>query len=836
VRDLRCCEDDLMKYSQELCQRIAELSREEKSGLGLCSAMSSLIDHALRKSWNAWESDAALYAVGGYGRAEMAPFSDIDILFLTRGKPDGRATEHARSVVYALWDQGFEVGYSIRSFRDCLDVGLSDTDARTAMLESRLLAGSADVDRGFREDVMPKLLRSGVKSFVQKKLKEHEKRHRSFGATAFLLEPHVKEGEGGLRDAHTAFWLCRLAYGTDGFRGIDQLLDRKQVIKLYAAYDYLQRVRVRLHLENRRKHDTLDFENQQKVALAFRYPARYGLSPEERLMRRYYLHAREIAALSRELIEQAVRKIFGRIGGPSWLRTERASFPFRIVKGYLMVEDPRVLSEDPRLMMEAFFQRVKASAPMSRGLKSTMRGNMRLVSGPMRSNLQVAQSFLRILKDASAYRVLREMNDMGFLGKYLPEFGRLRALVVREPYHVYTVDEHTLHAILALDRLNDRTRPSSPDLKRVYSECDRKDLLHLALLLHDAGKGGAGTYGHHHVDLWSVMDRLGLSSADRPLVEFLVRNHLLMSQTAQKRDVDDPVTVMDFTTQVENEDFLKYLYLMTYADISAVRPGYWSEWRGYLVRTLFNRALRYLRGERSGERKDDLLEYARQYRDVSEEELARHLDQFPPRYLRSADNESIVEDVRLLRKAEVDGIAFRFHDLPGIDGVEVTIASMDRPGLLGGLAAVFASNAMNILRALVFTGRNGTVIDRFVISDWSQVNWPGLTEKLGHDLITMVRSQRSAYAFSRYRRRSPLPPFITIDNESSEGKTIIGLLCSDRPGLLADVMRAFHDSGLHVESARIETDGQTASDSIETMRGDAVQLWTALGKLWTVVS
>ncbi len=825
-----------MKLSQELCQKIALLSEDERSGLGLCAAMSSLIDHELRKAWAAGESEAALYAVGGYGRAEMAPFSDIDILFLTRGKPSARAAEHARAVVYALWDGGFEVGYSVRSFRDCLDVGLSDTDARTAMLESRFLSGNPDVDRAFREDVMPKLLRSGARTFVQKKLKEHEKRRRSYGATAFLLEPHVKEGEGGLRDVHTAFWLSRVAFGVEGFLGIDQLLDRRQVIKLYAAYDYLERIRVRLHLETRRKHDTLDFENQPRLARAFGFQPRYGLSPEERLMRRYYLHAREISDISGELIEQAVWKIFGKIGGPSWFRTERVSPPFKIIKGYLVAEKPESLSKTPHLMMDAFHHRVRVKAPMSRGLKAVLRGNMRLVSGSMRSDPQTAEAFLRILRDQRAYPVLREMNDMGFLGKYLPEFGRLRALVVREPYHAYTVDEHTLHALRNLDRLNDRTHPGPADLKTLYAECTRKELLHLAILLHDAGKAGTGAYGHHHVDLWSVLDRLGLPTADRPLVEFLVKSHLLMSQTAQKRDMDDPRTIMEFTTDVDNEQNLKYLYLMTYADISAVRPGYWSEWRGYLVRTLFNRSLRYFRGEWSGERKGALLDHVRGCPDVTPEELERHLDGFPPRYLRSADDAGIVEDLRLLRKAGPEGIAVRFQKLTDLDCMEVTIGATDRPGLLGSLAAVFATNALNILRALIFTGREGRVIDRFLVSDWSKADWPGLTEKLAQDLDTVYRSGWCPSSGGRPRRRSPLPPHITLDNESTERTTLIGLLCSDRPGLLADVMGVLYETGLNVESARIETDGHTASDSIEVSRVPASELWTALDRLWSVVS
>ncbi len=831
-----------MKKSHLFAREIADLGRTEKSGLGLSYALSSMVDSFITKIWNAAGQieppGVALLALGGYGRAEMAPFSDIDLMILSRKTPSGKAEEAVRSLVYALWDEGFQVGYSIRSFKDCLDIALSDNDTRTAVLEARYLTGSRTVYASFREDVYPKLLKTRARKYMQEKLKERSARQNSFGGTPYLLEPQIKEGEGGLRDIHTAFWLMRVAHGTDGFRGLDTFLARKDVIKLYAAYDFLQKIRIRLHLISWRKNDTLDFENQDSVAAAFGYETKFGFNPAERLMRRYYLHAREAAEISKELLDHAVRKVFGNIGGPSWFRREKLSPSFRILKGYLIAEPGGDITSNPSIMMEAFYLSARHEAPMSQGLKRLIKDNLRLASGPLRNDQKAASCFQDILSGPRAYSTLKDMHSMGFLGRYIPEFGRLRALVVREPYHRYTVDEHSLLAIKALESLTEKSSlPSQDLLQKVFDKCPEKHVLYLAVLMHDTGKGEEG-HGHSQTKLTVPLERLYITPEDSRLVKFLVKNHLLMSNTAQKREIDDPVVISEFAAAVGDVEKLQYLLLLTYADISAVRPGFWSSWKKYLISELYHRTVSCLKGELDTERITTLLD---KLDAAGKTAMEKHIETYSTRYLKSTPDEVLLDDLNMSVSAESTGrkgFGCRIKKRPAMGGAEIAVCAQDRPGLLTGLTGILAANSLNIVKAQAFSGRDGMVIDRFYISNWNTVFWDGLDRKVEDDLhafiVDGVKKMPSS-GRGKAAQKIGIKPYVLLDNETSEQVTSLEILCPDRLGLLSDVFDAIHKAGLNVVSARIETDGETASDVVYVRKGSCDRLFAVLALLWDVV-
>lgn len=825
-----------MKQAFAFADQIRALTASERSGLSLCHAMSALIDDYLLKLWNGALPGVALVAVGGYGRAEMAPFSDIDLMILTGRSPAAEAAEAARALVYRLWDDGFQVGYSVRGFRDCLDVGLADATARTAVLESRFLAGDASVFAGLMKDVYPKLIKSGVRQYVKGLLKDREERHHSHGDAASLLEPQIKEGEGGLRDIHLALWLMRVAFGTDGFRGLDRHLDKKDVIKLFAAYDFIQKIRVRLHLASGRKNDTLDFENQDMMAVDAGFAERFGLSPAERMMRRYYLHAREGTAVSKVLIDTAVRQVFGNIGGPSWFRRETLSPPFRIMKGWLVSENAAAVLDPTHRMIETYAVSARRGAPISAGLKRLIRANLKIASGPLRADRAAAAHFREILSGQRVSRTLREMHADGILGRYMPEFGRLRALVVREPYHRYTVDEHTLNAVEAVEALGDPTSPNSPAhgiLRDVFRTVSRRHILYLAVLIHDAGKALRIAGAHEHADVSEILERLRVSGDDRRLVEFLVRNHLLMSVTAQKREIDNPEVVREFAARVEDIERLDYLFLLTYADMSAVRPGFWSGWRQYLVTELYSRTAAHLRGELRGERRTMLLAGVPERGNPSRRKVEDHLNIYSKRYLRETPDDTVPRDVLLLDAARSDGFACRVTKRPAMGGVEITVCAMDRPGLLAGFARILSSAGLDILKAQAYTGSDNTILDRFTISNWDDVYWRGLENRLSDEFRAFIKEdlRRPVTPARKAGKALGIEPSIIVDNELSQRVTAIEIVTPDRIGLLADMFYAIHDAGLDVVSARIQTDGGVATDIIYTRKAGFQPLLSAIAGL-----
>ncbi len=830
-----------MKKSHLFAQKISELGHTEKSGLGLSYALSSMVDNFITGTWStAADPNVALLALGGYGRAEMAPFSDVDLMILSKKAPSSEAEEAVRTLVYSLWDEGFQVGYSVRSFKDCLDIAFSDNDTRTALLEARYLTGSRTVYKGFREDVYPKLLKTRVRKYMQEKLKERKGRQSSFGDTPYLLEPQIKEGEGGLRDIHTAFWLMRVAHGTDGFRGLDTFLARKDVIKLYAAYDFLQKIRIRLHLLSWRKNDTLDFQKQDAVAAAFGYEAKFGFSPAERLMRRYYLHAREAAEISKELLDHAVHGVFGKIGGPSWFRREKLSPRFRILKGYLITDPDIDIRSHPSIIMEAFQLSAMHGAPMSSGLKRLIKSNLRIASGPLRTDRQAASYFQSILSGSRVHATLKEMHSMGVLGRYIPEFGRLKALVVREPYHRYTVDEHSLHAIKAIESLSDKSPVLSRRLlQEVFDSCTKKHILYLAVLIHDTGKAERDEpHGHSQTELTAPLKRLYITPEDSRLVKFLVKNHLFMSDTAQKREIDDSGVISEFAAAVGSIERLQYLLLLTYADISAVRPGFWSSWKEYLINELYIRTVSCLKGELDTERIATLLDKL----DAGERNLMeKHIKTYSTRYLKITPDEILLDDLHLALSVESESeksFGCRIKKRPDMGGAEIAVCAKDRPGLLTGLTGVLAANSLNIVKAQAFSGSNKMVIDRFYISNWNSVFWDGLERKVENDLEAfIVEGKKKMPSPSRIQtaQKIGITPHVILDNETSGQLTSLEILCPDRLGLLSDIFDAIHKSGLNVVSASIETDGETASDIVYVQKESSEKLFAILTLLGNIL-
>ncbi|MEJ2695781.1 MAG: [protein-PII] uridylyltransferase [Candidatus Sulfobium sp.] len=793
---------------EEILRDIEGWVREGLTGGLLVERYTRTIDTLLRDIFGPVESgeDTALLAVGGYGRGELAPFSDIDIMFLASRR---ECTEKAEAVLYGLWDTGLDISHSFRTAAECIEEAFRDVRTRTSLLESRYIAGDRRLYSDFREKVYPVIAYKKRKDFVRDKLREMEKRHLDSGESPYLLEPHLKEGEGGLRDIHTAYWLSKVAMKVADFQGFLCLLDSYESRRLAGARDFLLRARYCLHLESGRKNDVLSFEYQKNVAILLGFHDSHKFMAYERLLRYYYLKSKIIRELTKKIMVMCSRP---------YVRARR-DFLVRKVSGAFAVSGGRLISTkggpsglDAAEIMEGFYLRAKTGRTFSDALKEKIRTSLVRINRATRSSPELVRRFLDILRGERVYDTLAEMNETGVLGRFLPEFGALRLLVVREPYHMYTVDEHTLMAVRHLEELRNTKYGRLGDLRLMINGMENVDILFMVLLFHDIGKGA----GRHHEEegykrLKNVMERFNLDGEKRARIELLVRNHVLMARVALTREASDTGVIAAFADEVGDSENLRALYLITYADMSAVNPGFWDSWKAYLLRELYDNTLEYLTGV-----KEDRSEYIerlnRTYPGIEAGALASFVEDLPDRYLLSTPGDRIIADYALVRKASETGFALRID--AGTDSVaELSVSARDCPGLFSKIVGLLSSKGVNIVRGRIFTASSGIVIDKISASNWKKLWWDGFENEVEEGLRAAIVGGRPLSVTSRSATAvCPFDVFIELDNEASEEFTLLEIFSPDRLGLLYDISSVMYKIGIDIVSARINTETGLAQD------------------------
>ncbi len=805
------------------------------SGRLLAEKYTRKIDSLIEDIFNSLHPDAhtALIAVGGYGREELAPSSDIDVMFLI---PNRKDTEKAQRILYKLWDTGLDISYSFRTPRECIDEAFKDVKTRTSLLEGRYIVGDKRLYDVFRRDVYPEIAYKRQKEFVREKLKEMERRHLDVGDSIFLLEPHLKEGEGGLRDVHTAYWLSKVALKTEKISGFLGLMDLYDYKRFLSAYDFLLRTRFSLHLVSKRKNDILSFEYQKGVAddLGFKDSRKFRAS--ERFMRYYYLKSKVIKDITRKLMVISSKPY---VNVYKDMSIKRITDEFSVSGGHLIITRKDLFAAKPEKIMEGFYLYSKTGRRFSDTMKEHIRSSLLRMRRRTRSSPESIHYFLEILKGMRVYETLREMHETGVLGRFIPEFGALRLLVVHEPYHMYTVDEHTLLAIRNLEGLRNTRYRNLEEMHRIFSETKHLDTLFLALLFHDIGKA----VGRHHEEegykrLKNIMERFNLDINKRTRIEFLVRNHILMSKIALRREASDIEVVVRFADAVGDPENLKAIYLVTYADMSAVNPGFWTSWKAYLLRELYDHTMDYLMGVKA-----DRSEYIKSLQafsvDTEMEGLIDFLEEMPERYVLSTTRAKVVEDYRLIRRVKASGFGMRV-DCNSEGVVELSISAEDRPGLFSRIVGFLSSKGLNIVEGRIFTGRKGIVIDKISISNWKEVWWDGLARDVEEGLKEIIVEGK---AVSVVRRRStagsPFDVFIELDNEASDEFSVIEIFSQDRLGLLYDISHALYRKGIDIVSARINTEAGLAQDVFYTQtkkdKIDYVKAQEVLAELWAIL-
>ncbi|MEJ6789466.1 [protein-PII] uridylyltransferase [Brevundimonas sp. BR2-1] len=742
----------------------------------------------------------SLIAVGGYGRGVLAPFSDLDLLFLRPWKPIPRTEQVIEFMLYVLWDLGVKVGQSARSVDECLSLAKSDMVIRTTLLEARPLAGDERLAEDFIARFRAFVTRADPRPFIAAKLTERDLRHQKSGAVRYRVEPNLKDGKGGLRDLNTLFWIARsLAPESPlGARVLDDLLTARERRTFEEAFDFLWRTRAHLHLTAGRAEEKLTFDLQPEVARRMGWRGRGDEPAVERFMRRYFLVARDVGALTRAMSA----KLEARQQKPT-LSLSRL-IPGRKRKlgvdgfieeaGRLSVKGPEVFAAAPEKLLMLFRTADEHDLDLHPDAFSAVSRSLSLVTPSLRRDPEATRAFLDILAHGQRpYRVLTLMNETGLLGRFLPEWGRIVGQTQFNMYHAYTVDEHTLQAIgIINDIQRGKLKADHPASTEIVHRIDDFEALMLAMLLHDVGKGGdRGQLEDGAIAARRACDRLGLDPRRTEFVVWLVRNHLALSDYAQKRDVSDPETVRAFTRLVGDPERLRTLLILTVADIRAVGPGVWNAWKGNLIRDLYQRTEGVFRGE-----------------DVTH---ADPLDDYPELVARARARGAAAEVVTVEESEEDERAATR-----------VAVAARDRPGLFVDLADALAAAGADVVGARVATAPDGTALDVFELQDGGGAPYgqaePRRLTRMIERLETAARGAAPAAppptAPPNPRRAAfDVRPTAMVDLDESPTAAVVEVSGADRPGLLADLARAFAIHRLSIRSAHIAGFGERAVDS-----------------------
>lgn len=835
--------------------RLRMAHRFGAEGRWTAEARSFVIDRVVERAFRAaaWPGEGgeflgrakngcAVVALGGYGRNELAPFSDIDLLFLHTGRRAAQMRQLIERVLRLLWDSGLTVGHSFRTAQECVTAARTDPHLQTALVTTRLIAGNGALF-DLLQSALERERRKRSDAFLATVKAARDERYQRYGAAIYLQEPNVKESAGGLRDLHTALWIGHSKFGCQTLAELcaHDVISAEEQRRAERAYDFLLRVRYEAHLETNRKTDRLALDIQPQIAARFGYASEPHLLASEKFMRDYYRRARELNQFSEAVFGRATERNQQRSRWFNWQRAAaRLAEPFSISEGRLQLEaDPGVFKKNPLLLFEAFALAQAADVPLSHHLKEAVTRCLRAVNKSFCASAEASAEFCKILRRRGRVgRALRAMHEVGFLDRFLPEFARISLLIQHDLYHHYTVDEHTLRAIDALDELHAGQDKQRQHLRAAFDDLRDPALLYLSVLLHDIGKGQGSGHVARGVEISArVCERLQLGERDAAQVLAMVKYHTVMAQISQRRDLREPQVAADFAAQMNSVDSLKMLLLLTYADLNAVGPGVWSDWKGSLLWELYERAHAVLRGEDAHPDSAGKGEEARLARLKDESikalggealpsEIERHFALLPDRYARAVRAADVADHLRLVKKLEKEIVSVSWRQR-GKAATALTICTLDRHGLFADLAGTLTAQGVEILGVELNTREDGVAIDVFTIRETAthhalpDYKWPKIEEALlaavkgETDVAALVERWRTKNAPRRSRpvsSRAKREPQIVGDNEVAGQATVFEVRAADEPGLAYKIASALVALNLDIVCARITTEKSDALD------------------------
>ena len=810
---------------------LEELWRQGISGHELLRQHTQMVDEFIINHFTASDAvreargEIALVALGGYGRGELYPFSDIDLLLLHDRKSRRKMQAVAEAILYPLWDAGFDVGHSVRMIRDAVRFAGEDFFFQVALLDARLLVGSRKLFDGLLARYRKKIFDGRRHVFVRTMEEFRAERRRKYGSHSYLLEPHIKEGKGGMRDIQAMLWVAKGVFGLDGLDALEEsgmlTADDRQAFE--ASWNMLARIRNRLHYISRRKNDQLIFEYQEEMAAAFGYRDRDGLLAVEHFMRHVYGHLQTIAVVTDLFFEQ-VQDVLGLSGGS---RLEKQLERAIVVRNATIhLTRPDELEKRPYLLMRLFLQAGRTGLPLHHRTRQQVSRHLHLVDDRFRTSKRVARIFLELLvQSAAPMPVLEAMLETGLLTAYIPEFADVESLAQHDLYHIYTVDRHQLQTVAELKSLE----KSESEL---FLGLGSPHLLYLAALLHDIGKG-------HHTDhselgatlVQGIGARLGLPEEELDCLSFLVRYHLYLPENALRRDLDDQDFIEQAASLIGNTDRLALLYLLTMADSRATGPSAWSSWKATLLAELFlkvNSCLEAGCGERAeienGEREGVNWLRGRVTALLDGKEAGIAVSELPDDYLLSFTPETVVRHLQVhwREKSRLQQQVLIFPETR--QGYwSLLMMSRDRVGLLAKVCGVLALHNLSVLAAQIFTWPDGTVVDVLDVvpvaeSGFDEQDWQGLQHDINQainyrlDVGYQLHSRLSSVGVRPRRRVQQLVRKVVVDNETSQRFTVIEVYGGDRPGTLYQLTQTLADFGLDIHRARIATEVEQLID------------------------
>ncbi len=849
--------------------------QQGSGGRETCQRRSDLMTVVLRHVWRGAMENAkrahlqaippvAMLAVGGFGRGEMNPFSDVDLLFL-HGKQNAEEAVLVKAVVeevlYMLWDVGFDVGHATRSEEDVVEQAQKDLQTKTAMLEARLLCGDEKLWKSFERAFERKCLNGEEDKYVEWRLEDQRLRHEKHEGTPFVQEPNVKGGCGGLRDYHSLIWIAKVKRK---LHTTQDLVEAKYITvgerkQMEQAYDFLMRLRSEMHFQQKRKGDILTLQLQGKIANRFGYTHRTILRRIEALMRDYYQHAQVLFQITNTLAERlaGVKSMKAR---PKWGFLPRMAIKtkeldgFLIQRGIIEASDSSIFTEDPLRALRAFVHAQNLHLEIGPELRFKLRRRIKLLDRTFIYHKSTREMVLGIFsKKGQVGRIARAMHELGFLGRLFPEFEPLTCLVQHEFFHRYTADEHTLVCLEMLDRILDSTELPFTRYKPVFLQIDRPDLLYLALLLHDTGKSEGGRH-HSEQSAYNAMKvarRFRLKADDLSILIFLTDHHLTMSDTARTKNLDDEETILVFARIVQTLERLDLLLLLTFADGKGTGGDEkWLEWREMLLWRLYHLTRQALAGEEEFvmAAQKSLAELKKRIREslakeITIEEVEAHFVNLPPRYFNSLPEHVIAQHLQLVhvflaRLAEPDRALFPvvgWMDFPDQAHSVVSVVTWDREKVFTKITGAFAACGISILSADISTRLDNLVIDTFrVTTNLLQAVTDPRDQKDVREMLDKVFGDPNFQIASKMPQRKSMihlgvegldfPTKITFDQQSSHEATLLHVTTPDRPGLLFQMANCLAEQEVDVVFARITTEKGAALDTFYITDSDGQKI------------
>jgi [protein-PII] uridylyltransferase len=767
----------------------------------------------------------AFIALGGYGRREQCLHSDVDVLLLFTKKIPEEAKELIQEIIYPLWDLGLEVSYSTRTLKDCINLATQDFEVLTSLMDARFLCGISFLYLDLIEAIRLKILARRSTAFLQWLVERSQERHTRFGDSSFLLEPNLKEGLGGLRDYHVMLWIARVKYQLREPRDLEYLghLSHQEFQSISLALDFIWTVRNWLHHAARRHCDQLYFEYQVAISRSMGFKAENGQQPVERFLGALHGHMEFLKQQHLSLVSRVLPR---KQRLPPALTNRRLALSgIDLVQDALSFESSEALLENPYLLLTIFEQSASLGLPLSVEARRLVKEFRHLIDDDIRSSPRAAQVLKRVLEaPVGSFDVLEEMLNTGVLVSLIPEMGGLIHRIQYDEYHLYPVDKHSLRTVQVL---KDFGSPGADHQDALYhqilAEIGRPDLLLWAGLFHDIGKTLPGQdHARHGAELArEIFRRLHFSGPDIDTTAFLIREHLLLVNTATRRDLNDEKTVVQCARQLGDVDRLRMLYLLTVADSRATGPKAWNDWIAVLFKELFFKVLHILETEELAtpaavnivaKKKDELFHVA-QF--LSRDELGKLFEQMSLRYLHSTSVKDMVRHIELYRLLDEGDSVLETHPHRGSKYRSVTVCAKDRPGLFSRIAGVFTLNNLNILSAEIYTWRNGIALDIFKVTappdllreedTWIRVR-ANLRAALKGELDLELALEEKVRAYQAARSHTGLrPDRIVVDNRASDFFTIIEIYTHDFPGLLYKVTNALFRCRLNIWVAKIAT-------------------------------